>query len=275
MNIIRFEEGDSVLVIPDLDVFLRVHGPYLSNEYRVLEPDVFGHGRFYLEFITSNKSPLYDFFEKSDIAPIEILILEGIKENTEVYCYVSYEEHTNFFLEHGEKEYLRLLNKMKYSDLTKQIEQLKKKIDRLLQPDEELKDTFKRRLIVLSRIRRPYGDWLLKNGFEDDVVQISYKKRKHRKSVFEHSEDYSTVVMDGVEYNLSPNQRIIIKKLYLSYEKNKKKGLTDPGISIKYLRTNTEIMSAKMSDIFKGEKEIRKALIVFDKYRRIYRLNME
>ena len=123
-----------------------------------------------------------------------------------------------------------------------------------------------RRLQVLENIYWNFLEWFQDNNFPfpENIRPIGNTEG------FAYLEDYSSVWIKGVPYNLTVVQSGVIKVLHDAYKDRR------PYLNFSTIRNGCEANTNadKMSDIFKTNKEAMHALIVRDRSRNQYMLNI-
>ena len=123
-----------------------------------------------------------------------------------------------------------------------------------------------RRLQAIENIHWHFFEWFQDNNFPlpENIRPIGNTEE------FAHLEDYSSVWIKGVTYNLTVVQSGVIKVLHEAH-KNRRSYLNFSTIIDKCdAPTNAD----KMSDIFKKHKETMHALIFYNRSRTQYKLNI-
>jgi len=145
-------------------------------------------------------------------------------------------------------------------------------------------------------VKERFSNWLLKNGYELPYVPVqtppsnSISQQLFRQSIqkrqllrpssrletsneapdkmpdFKIVEESRTVIRYGVQHRLTPNQFKVIQVLYKA--ENRK----EPWVSWATIKKDTGISAEKMYEVFRHNRDVRKALIQYDFRKRLYRL---
>jgi hypothetical protein len=123
-----------------------------------------------------------------------------------------------------------------------------------------------RRLQVIENIFWHFFEWFQDNSFPlpENIRPIGNTEE------FAHLQDYSSVWLKDVHYNLTVVQSGVIKVLHEAHKERR------PYLNFSTIRSGCEAHTNadKMSDIFKTNKEAMHALIVRDRSRNQYMLNI-
>ena len=123
-----------------------------------------------------------------------------------------------------------------------------------------------RRLQAIENIHWHFFEWFQDNSFPlpENIRLIGNAEE------FAHLEDYSFVWIKGIPYNLTVVQSDVIKVLHEAYKDRR------PYLNFSTIKSGCEAHTNadKMSDIFKMNKEAMHALIVRDRSRNQYMLNI-
>lgn len=123
-----------------------------------------------------------------------------------------------------------------------------------------------RRLQAIENILWHFFEWFQDNSFPlpENIRPIGNTEE------FAHLQDYSSVWLKDVPYNLTVVQSGVIKVLHEAYKDRR------PYLNFSTIRSECEARTNadKMSDIFKMNKEAMHALIVRDRSRNQYMLNI-
>jgi hypothetical protein len=98
--------------------------------------------------------------------------------------------------------------------------------------------------------------------------QIAEPQKNQQSIDFDHSEDYRSVRLRGKTFTLTPSQAKVISILHDAWNRQM------PDVGLDYIFNEVESPSTRMADIFKSNKEAKKALIRVGERRGTYRLNL-
>jgi hypothetical protein len=100
------------------------------------------------------------------------------------------------------------------------------------------------------------------------VTQTAEPQHREQSADFEHFDDYRSVRLRGRTFPLTATQAKIIEILHDASERRM------PDVGIHYILSEVESLSSRMADLFKSNKEAKKALIRVGERRGTYRLNL-